>query len=362
MVAAYVRHHEAHVAGATAPRSTRPDDTEAVIRRACTEAALVGATAAGISTGATVFAADSGGPGALIAIPVGGLAMVLDTLVRTLVHLRMTCDLARAFGVRFDPDDPWDVSYLHALVFRSEQPKKSDELGADLVTRLIGTETDDIEKTLGKQLLGEGVLRNIVPFVGVATSSVTSWRRTRRLGESALAYVRYRRALDDAFAAVRQIHSRSMELLVEGAWFLFTADGQINPEETATLARLLRNSPSVARKRLLGHLVGDESSWLSRLQEVPEEARDAFFHALEMLAAVDLSVSSAEWLLLRQAARELGRGLQRERVHTLMQRFRAEGAVRPPESVRQRIAEELAQPLEAERGTGGDTHADMGMA
>ncbi|AKQ65698.1 hypothetical protein A176_002610 [Myxococcus hansupus] len=326
LVTAFVRHHEARQAAAGAgARTLRPSDTKAIIRRACKEAALVGASAAGVSTSATVFTVDTGFLGALVAVPVAGAAIGLDTMLRSLIQARMTCDVASAFGVRIDPDDPWDFLHLHALTASAGSHGAKE--GAERVGDMLMADPDEMERKLGNLLLGESVLRNIVPFVGVATSSVTSWRHTRRFGEAAVEYVRYRRALDDAFSTVRALDARCVELLIEGAWFLFNADGALRAEEAVMLAHLLRNSPSAARKRVLERLVEDDTSWQSRLVEVPESARDAFLHALEVVAAVDLTTSTAEWQLLRQAASALHRPLRRERVQSLVKQLRANGIV-----------------------------------
>ncbi|NOJ78273.1 hypothetical protein HNV28_07955 [Myxococcus xanthus] len=329
LVTAYVRHYEARRAGTAS--AVRASETDALIRRASKEAALVGASAAGISTSAAMFTLDTGFVGALVAVPVAGAAMGLDTMLRSLIQARMMCDVASAFGLRIDPDDPWDLLHLNALTSGSETWEDSDHGGAGLVGRMLTEDTEAAERKLGNRLMGEGVLRNLLPFASVLTSSVTSWRHTRRLGEASVAYARYRRALDDAFSAVRAVDARCVELLIEGAWCLFGTDGDLRSEATVMLAHLLRNSPSAARKRLLERLGEDEAQWVERLHEVPEPARDAFLHALEVIAAVDLSMSNAEWLLLRQAAAALNRPLRRERVQALLKQFRTQGVVRAPQ-------------------------------
>ncbi|AEI67786.1 hypothetical protein [Corallococcus macrosporus] len=325
LVTAYVRHHESRRAASV--RALHAADTDALIRRASREAALVGASAAGVSTSAAVFTLDTGFVGALAAVPAAGAAMALDTMLRSLIQARMMCDVASAFGLRIDPDDPWDLLHLSALVAGSLSAEDGDREGAGLVGRMLTADSEELERRLGNRLMGEGVLRNILPFAGVLTSSITSWRRTRKLGEASVQYARYRRALDDAFSTVRALDARCVELLIEGAWLLFDADGGLRAEEAVMLTHLLRNSPSAARKRLLERLGEEETPWVERLHEVPEAARDAFLHALEVISAVDLSMSNAEWLLLRKAAAALNRPLRRERVQALVKQFRAQGVV-----------------------------------
>ncbi|WP_163777398.1 hypothetical protein [Myxococcus vastator] len=357
LLTAYVRHYEARRAGTAS--TVRASETEALIRRASKEAALVGASAAGISTSAAVFTLDTGFVGALVAVPVAGAAMGLDTMLRSLIQARMMCDVASAFGVRIDPDDPWDVLHLHAIISGSEVWEDEDRGGAGLVGRMLTEDTEAAERKLGNRLIGEGVLRNLLPFASVVTSSVTSWRRTRRLGHAAVAYARYRRALDDAFSAVRAVDARCLELLIEGAWCLFGTNGVLRAEETVMLAHLLRNSPSAARKRVLERLGEDEAQWVERLKEVPEAARDAFLHALEVMVAVDLSMSNAEWLLLRQAAAALNRPLRRERVQTLLKQLRVHGVVLAPWGDQAESRDER-MPLSQGVGLGADIHGAPG--
>lgn len=357
LVTAYVRHYDARRAGT--PPAVHASETEALIRRACKEAALVGASAAGISTSAAVFTLDTGFVGALVAVPVAGAAMGLDTMLRSLIQARMMCDVASSFGLRVDPDDPWDLLHLHALTSGSETWEDADHGGAGLVGRMLTEDREVAERRLGNRLVGESVLRNLLPFASVVTSSVTSWRRTRRLGNAAVEYARYRRALDDAFSAVRAVDARCVELLIEGAWCLFGTDGELRAEATVMLEHLLRNSPSSARKRLLERLGEDEAQWVERLHEVPEPARDAFLHALEVIAAVDLSMSNAEWSLLRQAAAALNRPLRRERVQALLKQLRAHGVIRASQGDQAELRDDR-MPSSRGAGLSADVHAAPG--
>jgi len=100
---------------------------------------------------------------------------------RAIVHLGLTCDLAEIYGVPFDVRDRTAFWRLCALAFgvRSNDGR-SDDLGQTLVKSMLQPD-QDVGSSIGSKLLGESVLRNIVPIVAPVTSSMSSWRMTRKL-------------------------------------------------------------------------------------------------------------------------------------------------------------------------------------
>ncbi|WP_437878408.1 hypothetical protein [Sorangium sp. So ce513] len=292
---------------------TEPTDARAVVRRACIRSALAGGATGALSTGAAAATAETHGLGGLVAIPAAALAIGGETVLRLLLHVQMLCELADLFGLRFDPDEPADVWALLALTFGvGERPQDNDDPAGALM-RSARERGSDVAKQLAARLAGESVARNVVPVLAVASSSITSWVITRRLGDTARRYLRYRRALDGALCdeALRP----HVERLFEGLWFIFTADGRLKPEETALLAAVLRRLPASARACRNDRLA-DDIAWIERLSDVPEGARAPLLRALEVAAAVDKVASLRERKLLAHAAAALGlrldeRGLDR---------------------------------------------------
>ncbi|HSO00212.1 MAG TPA: hypothetical protein VLS89_18095, partial [Candidatus Nanopelagicales bacterium] len=202
------------------------------------------------------------------------------------------------------PDDPSDLWSLLALSLGPSAARRGGGTPAQQLRGLTRSEATVIGRRLGVRLLGEGLLRNAVPFIDVIASSSTNWALTRRLGDTVRRYARYRRAFDDAIAAHEEL-SRRLDLLVPGVWFLFTADGPPSSEEAALLASLLRRCDPAFLTRL-EEALADDVDWLGRLSELPESARPAFYYALEVAAAADKRISLRERRLLEHAAEALG--------------------------------------------------------
>jgi uncharacterized tellurite resistance protein B-like protein len=299
-----------------------------MILRASIKSAATGAAAGAISTAATLFTAETEGFGALVAVPAAGLSIGGELLYRSFVHLELTVGLAEVFDVRFDPENQDDLWRLYALVFKThEESASGEDPGRALVSEVIEVEHADVGEKIGTKVLGESVARNIVPFLGIVTSAVTNFVLTRKLGHTVRRYMRYQRAFHDAFTHATEECHANIDLLIEGMWFIFTADGRLEPEETATLARLLDRLDPVARKAVEGRFVEDELDWAHRIESIPEATRDHFLHALEVAACVDKEVSLPERKILRRAAHHLGREFDLEHLQKMIAEFEAYGVL-----------------------------------
>ncbi len=168
-------------------------------------------------------------------------------------------------------------------------------------------------------------MRNAVPFLSVLTSSATSWMVTRRLGDNARRYARYRRAFDDVFREAPGLAAH-LNLVIEGVWFIFTADGRLEPEESALLASLVRRSDPALHARMVAELA-DDIGWVARLPRLPEALRDPFLHVLEVAAAVDKRATLRERSLLEHAARALGRREDFGGLERMLRDFRETGVL-----------------------------------
>ena len=281
----YFAHHQE---GAPAP-----ERAEKAIFRACVKSAVSGAVSGGISTAASVVTAQTQGTWGFVAVPLAGLAIVSEMMLRSVVHIDLTCELAEIFGVKFDADDEDDFWRLYALVFKAhgadgERDEEDEAPGKELVEKVTHVEGEEVGERIGHVVLGESLMRNIVPFVGIFSSAVTNYVLTWRLGNTVRRAMRYERAMRDALTRAEGLCRSKLNLLVEGIWFIFTADGKLDPEETVCLANLLADLDPEARAKVTARFTDDEIDWMQRIKtEVPEDMRDAFLHALEVAAAVD---------------------------------------------------------------------------
>jgi len=334
LVTAYLHYRDARHPSATAmPVSAAPEVARAqqVIRSACIKSAIGGVTSGIVTTGATLLTGEAP-VAAVITLPVAALGIGAEMILRALIHLDMTCDLAAIFGQRFDPHQPLDFWQLYGLAFKTHGHEDEDDgdPGKGLVHRLGEAEVHDIGETIGDTLLGESVLKNIIPFLGIATASVTNWKRTRALGDTVRRYLRYRRAIGDSIEVARDLCEPNLDVLIEGLWFIFIADGRLAPEEATVLAGLLRRLDPPMRHVVEGRFIQDEGAWVERLGALPAEERPALLHALEVGAAVDKKVSLPEQKLLDRAARALGLDLDMGRVEKMIQTFEEVGVLDTP--------------------------------
>jgi hypothetical protein len=324
----YLRHREATrpAREAKAIEGTIPDRAKSAITRACVVSAVSGGTAGIASTGATLITASTEGAAGLVAIPVAALAISAEMALRTWIHIDLICSLADIFEVPFDGNDPDDLWRLCALAFGAHKEHAPDDPGKKLVHELSHVEGEQIGEKIGHQVMGESVMRNIVPVLGIAVSAVTNYKLTRRLGDTTRRYMRYHRAMNDALGQAIAVCADHLELVIEGMWFLFIADGKLEPEESGCLANMMKRLDPEARERVLSHMVEDEFDWLERLgASVPREMHAAFFHVLEVAAAVDKNVSLPERRLLRSTARRLDLPFDPKSTQRLMKEFEENG-------------------------------------
>jgi hypothetical protein len=335
LVAHYVRKNVARrAARAEAPASqevaseaTPHARAASAIRWACIKSAASGALCGMISTAATIVTAETEGIGGIVAGPIAALSIGGEMILRTILHVGLTCELAEIFDVEVDPDDDADLWRLYALAFRTHGGgEEGDDPGRELVREVTHVEGDEIGEKIGARVLGESVMRNIVPVVGIFSSAITNYFMTRRLGDTVRRYMRYQHALD-AEGSAASVHCQAqLDLLIEGMWFIFSADGKLTPEETAFLGHMLKKLDPVVRRATITRFVEDELDWTVRIaRDVPEDMRDVFLHVLEVAAAVDKEVGLPERKILRRASLALGREFSEERVRRMIAEFEESG-------------------------------------
>jgi hypothetical protein len=325
------------------PGQSVSDAARSRIRRASVKSAVSGSLAGALSTAATMITAQTEGLAGLVAIPVAALGIGGEMMYRSLVHFDLTVQLADLFGVEFDPTDPADIIRLYSLVFKTGEaggeddeanPRAVPSVEKDLVHKVKHLESSKVGEQIGDKVLGESVVRNIVPFVGIVSSAVTNYVLTQRLGNTVRRYMRYQRALDDMFERAATECGPHLDLLVEGVWFIFTADGRLAPEEVVTLVKLLERLDPVTGHATLSRFVEDELDWADRIEQIPEGMRPAFFHALEVAACVDKEVTLPERKILRRAAHHLGVEFDMVRLTRMVRELEEEGILTVREAQR----------------------------
>jgi tellurite resistance protein len=307
-VAYWEARHPTHAAS-TLSAAERSAAAAALIERAARFSALAGAGSASMVTVASLTTAETGGFAGPLMLPVAAASMVSEMVGRSLIHLNLALEIADLYGVRFPTGREGELVRLYALAFRAEQHETETDPGRGLVERVVRLqETGELGKMVATRMVGETLLRNVVPYADIVISSISNWRLTHEVGRYVQGYVSRRLELDAAVDAVDKCAHDCVDLLLEGMWFIFISDGRLTGIETALLAHMLRRQGA---QGITPRFVSDEADWCERLRNVPEdpELRRAFLRALGAIAGSDGRVSALEGAVLRSAARALGQAL-----------------------------------------------------
>jgi hypothetical protein len=310
VLTAYVELYETNrqrVSLFTLSAAERDAVAQQLTQRAALITALAGAGAAGGVTAASIATAETSGLAAPLVLPLAGAGMVGELLLRSIMHLKLACELADLYGVPFVPGGETELIRLYALAVHAEMHQTENDPGRGLVERVLHLQdSGGLGKLIASGLVGETLLRNAVPFADVVVSSFRNWQLTKQVGTFVQGYVSRRTPLDAAIAAVRERSPQSIDLVLEGVWFIFIGDGRLTGIETALLAHLMRKQHSP--DELTTHFVSDEAGWLERLRQMdPDlETRGLVLHALQVAALIEAPMAPAELEILRHASSALG--------------------------------------------------------
>jgi uncharacterized protein (DUF697 family) len=239
--------------------------------------------------------------------------MALEGAYTALLQVDLACDLGSIYGVPFDPDDGGEIATLFAVALGIEEKRPEKRGGAQeteahgLEQRIIALEEGEIATRIGRKLLEESVMKNVIPLVGVAISARWNYVSTNVFGTKANRYVRYRRAIRRAFARVDCSAVTDPMVLVEGAFLLATSDGGPTHEEVMAIALLAETLGRGERLDTSKAHVDDEDEWLARLAQLPERSHAAILDTLSLVAATDREVQIGERRILRRVGKALGR-------------------------------------------------------
>jgi uncharacterized protein (DUF697 family) len=329
-VAAHVKKHHATVGPdhweKLYPGLTAEQRAEKEIARVAQRAAATGACASLGASAGELVSFFTEGLAAPIGVPAAMLSMALEAGYTALLQIDLVCDLASIYGVPFDANDVGEVATLFGLALEVEvkETRKSDgveeqDAPKGLTAKLIELEDGDVATRIGRKMLEESVVKNIVPVVGMAISARWNYVATRKLAATARKYIRYRHALRHALGKLKLTTVSAPELLVEGAWLLATVDGEAGHEEVMAIALILEALPQDRRPKIeLGKtLDDDEEKWFDGLSRASPDMHDALLDVLYLVAATDKALEASERRFLRRVGKALGRDVDFDRVEQI---------------------------------------------
>jgi hypothetical protein len=341
----HIRRHNAETTAAhwdrVYPGKTAEQRADAIIRSVCRKASVAGALAStGASTGELV-ALFTEGIGAPVGLPAAALSMCAEAAYTAFLQIDLACDLASVYDIPFDIDDIGDLTTLFSLALELPPPvKRADaepepDRPSGVIGRLIELEDGEVARRIGRKMLEESVMRNIVPVVGIAISARWNWVATKRLGAAVRRYIRYRRALRESLGQLKLDALPEPGLVAEGAWLLATVEGPPPPETAMAVGVVVDMLPESARTaihqdRTFGD---DQEGWFELLAKTPREMQRPLLDVLYLVAAANRELQPTERRFLYRVGKVLGTEIDLERVESIC-RHLAVGERPPPELAR----------------------------
>lgn len=329
-VAAHVKTHAEKVTRAHFDRAYPGVELEQraqfEIRRVAIKAAGAGMLASVAASTGELLSLFTDGLAAPIGIPATMLAMVLEAIYTSLLQIDLACDLGLLYDIPFDPDDIGEIATLFGLaldieVYSKAEQKVEDEAEAPkgLTARLLHMEEGEIATRIGRKLLEDAVVRNLIPIVSLPISARWNFVATTNLGAKVRKYMRYRKALK---LAVKQLQLGTVvdpSLLVEGAWLLSTVDGEAGHMEMLALAAVMElltheQRESIRADRAFGD---DEETWFKEIAVVDRSMHAPLLDTLYLVAAADQELAIPERRFLRRIGNALACPIDFPRVEAI---------------------------------------------
>ena len=327
IIASHVKKHAAEVKAdhwdRVYPGLDVEERAQQQIKRVVRKTVATAVAASTLSSAGELASLFSEGLAAPIGIPATILAMTMEGTYTSLLQIDLACDLASIYGVPFDPDDVGEVATLFALALEidvkkkpSDEPEEDREKPRGLASKLMELEDGDLAKKIGRKMLEDAVIKNVLPVVGIAVAARWNYLGTRRLAAAVRKYVRYRRALRHTLERLDLSGVTDPGVLVEGAWLLATVDGDAAHEEVMAVAAIMDHlSPEARRVLELDKALGeDEEDWFESLARLPRAMHDPLLDVLYLIAATDRTLCPSERRFLRRVAKALGREVDLGRV------------------------------------------------
>jgi tellurite resistance protein len=300
------------------------------IRRMLTRATVAGVAAAAGASTAEVLSIVGEGLSAFVAIPFGLVSVGAEALYTTALQIDLAFDLASIYGVPFARDDVGEISTLLALALGVDlvrEPTRHDKPAPDGETKpwrvMRQMRREDFAQRLGRGVVQQAVLRNAVPVVGVLVSAAWNQIVLRRFAHHVHTAVRQRLAITRACRAVQLGEPQTARLILDGAWLIATADGDIGHQESLALAVLIDSL--TLPDRIAVHEASfpdDEEDWFWRIQTLTPEARDVLVEVLSLVASADGAFTTAEKRFLKRLSRALGRDIDLDAIERLVAQLR----------------------------------------
>jgi tellurite resistance protein len=159
----------------------------------------------------------------------------------------------------------------------------------------------------------------VVPVAGIVVSAAWSQIMLRRFATQVHTAVRQRLGIVRACRGVQLGEQRTARIILDGAWLIATADGDLGHHEALALATLIDSLPLPARISVHeSSFCDDEEAWFARLSEVEPGHQALLLDVLALVASADGLFSTPERRFLRRIAGSWGRPIDLELIERVV--------------------------------------------
>lgn len=313
------------------PGLTPSERAQRRIDRMVVRATIAGVGAAAGASAAELMSLWTEGAATLAAGPLGLVSVGAELLYTTALQIDLTFDLASIYGVPFAHDDVGEISTLLALALGVDlinEPTRHDkpisQTGETKPWRVMRQmQRDDFSRRVGQELIQQSILRHLVPVASVLVSAFWNQVVLRRFAQQVHTVVKQRLAIVQACRSVELGDAHSARAILDGAWLLATADGELEHQEAVALATLIDSLPLPQRIAVQeASFPDDDEAWFDRLPQLEPAARSVLLDVLAYVAIADGELTIPERRFLRRLRRPLGCEIDLAAIEALAARFR----------------------------------------
>jgi tellurite resistance protein len=313
------------------------------IGRMLTRATVAGVAAAAGASSAEVLSVATDGAATAIAVPIGIISVGAELLYTTALQIDLAFDLASIYEVPFAGDDVGEISTMLALAVGVDlvrEPTQHDKpMAAGEGTKpwrvLRQMQRHDFSKRLSSVVVQQSILRNVVPVAGVLVSAVWNQVMLRRFARQVHTAVRQRRAIIEALRDVQLADAAWGRVVLEGAWLIATADGDLGHYEALALSTLIDALKLPERIAVAeASFSDDEEGWFKRIGGLDEATQSVLLDVLALMASADGELTTPERRFLRRVAAALDRTIDLLAIERSVASLRVGGALRVGRALR----------------------------
>jgi tellurite resistance protein len=300
------------------------------IDRMLMRATVAGIAAAAGATTAEVMSLVTEGMAALVAFPLAVGSVGADMIYTTALQIDLAFDLASIYGVPFAHDDVGEISTLLALALgvdlvseptRHDKPATPGETKPWRVVRQM--QRDDFAQRVGREVVLQSVLRNVVPVVGVLVSAGWNQVVLRRYATQVHTAVRQRQAIVRACRDVNLGEQRTARAILDGAWLIASSDGAIDHQEALALSTIIDSLTFPERIAVTeASFPDDEEDWFENVNGLDSASQGVLIDVLALIASADGVLTTPERRFLRRLERTLKRDVNISAIEQLVARMR----------------------------------------